>query len=97
MKVGYRLSPNEESQLLQAERERRRKLRLLQVLHAFYMGAIILCRHCCFAAVSGDWAKASTCCLQVSLSWKLEAYIIEKCRHTDRLHIYIIGSDHNTP
>ncbi|KAI0235836.1 hypothetical protein LSAT2_013622 [Lamellibrachia satsuma] len=31
MKVGYRLSPNEELQLLQAERERRRKVRLLQV------------------------------------------------------------------
>jgi len=31
MKVGYRLSPNEEVQLLQAERERRRKVRLLQV------------------------------------------------------------------
>ena len=42
MKVGYRLSPNEELQLLQAERERRRKLRLVQVhnTHAFFMGGM---------------------------------------------------------
>ena len=76
MKVGYRLSPNEESQLLQAERERRRKLRLLQVITVFVMGSIYIGRHCCSAAVFRGWAKASTCHLQVSLSWRLREYIV---------------------
>lgn len=41
MKVGYRLSPNEELQLLQAERERRRKVRLLQVQTFFFKAHMV--------------------------------------------------------
>ena len=33
MTLGYRLSPNEEHQLLKDENERRRKLRLIQVIN----------------------------------------------------------------